>query len=65
MRRSRAFHPQRNPACPVPVPIHPEWRANYDLREEPTCYCCRISAGLPKEIEIRALLCPIVVYLFE
>jgi len=49
----------------VPVPIHPELLANHDLREEHNCYCCRISAGPPKKIEIRALLCPIVVFLFE
>jgi len=45
--------------------IYPEWHTNYDLREEYTCYCYRISAGPAKEIEIRALLCPIVVFLFE
>jgi hypothetical protein len=49
----------------MPVLIHPEWHTNYNLREEPTYYCYRISAGLPKEIEIRALLCPIIIYLFE
>jgi len=41
--------------------IHPEWRANYDLREGHIYYYCCISASPPKEIEIRALLCPIVV----
>ena len=46
-------------------PIHPEWRANDNLREEYTCYCCRISVGPPKKIKIRALLYPIVIFLFK
>jgi hypothetical protein len=49
----RLLPPKKPSLSSILVLIYPEWRANYDLREESTFYCCRISAGLPKEIEIR------------